>query len=362
MIAFGVTLAVVVISFLDPLLMAFGSTPNVLPYAQTYTGITTLGIPFIILTTGGSQLVRADGSPGYSMACLLSGAILNTILDPVLIFGENMGIAGGAIATVLGQILSAVMVILYFRRFKTLKLTKKHLRPHWSYAKMIFTLGMAACFNQLAMTAVQITMNNTLTYYGGLSHYGSEIPLAVVGIITKVNILFMGFAIGVAQGCQPIVGFNYGARNYERVKKAFSKAAMIVLIISIAAFLCFELFRRQIVSAFGEGSEDYFEFAERYFRIFMLLTFANGMQPLISNFFTSIGKATRGILLSLTRQIIFLLPLILIFPIFWGIDGVMYAGPIADAAAAILAVALVIGELRNMEKRDPRNKAALGTA
>lgn len=362
MIAFGVTLAVVVIAFLDPLLMAFGSTPNVLPYAQTYTGITTLGIPFIILTTGGSQLVRADGSPGYSMACLLSGAILNTILDPVLIFGANMGIAGGAIATVLGQILSAVMVILYFRRFKTLKLTKKHLRPHWSYAKMIFTLGMAACFNQLALTAVQITMNNTLTYYGGLSHYGSEIPLAVVGIITKVNILFLGFAIGVAQGCQPIVGFNYGARNYERVKKTFSKATVIVLAISIAAFLAFQLFPRQIVSAFGEGSEDYFEFAERYFRIFMLLTFANGMQPLISNFFTSIGKATRGILLSLTRQIIFLLPLILIFPIFWGIDGVMYAGPIADGAAAILAVALVIGELRNMEKRDPRNRAALGTA
>ncbi len=354
MLAFGVTLAVLVIAMLHPLLMAFGATDNVLPYAQTYTGITTLGIPLVILTTGGSQLIRADGSPTYSMACMLTGAVINMVLDPLFIFGFDMGIAGAAIATVMGQAISAVMVILYFRRFQTLKLTKTYFRPHGEYAKMIFSLGAAACFNQLAMTAVQIAMNNTLTYYGALSHYGSEIPLACVGVITKVNIVFMAFILGISQGCQPINGFNYGARNYARVKKTYFTATVIVLIISAVAFLCFQLFPQQIISIFGQGSEAYYEFAERYFRIFMLLTFLNGIQPVTANFFTSIGKATRGILLSLTRQIIFLLPLILIFPAIWGIDGVMYAGPIADGAAAILAAALVTGELKNMEKRDTR--------
>lgn len=348
MIVCGVLLTSVVIIFLEPLMFAFGATDQVLDYAMTYTGITAFGLPFMILSTGCSNLIRSDGSPLYSMLCILSGAILNTILDPLFIFGFGMGIEGAAIATVIGQIVSGICCLFYLKRFKNIKLTKAHFKIKSIYFKAIAALGAAACFNQLAMTVVQITMNNTLRYYGGLSIYGREIPLACVGVITKVNIVFLSFSLGISQGSQPIIGFNYGAQNYARVKETYKKAAIAITCIAVCASLCFQLFPREIVSVFGQGSEEYFTFAQRYFRIFMMMTFINGIQPLTSNFFTSIGKAKMGIIMSLTRQIIFLLPLIIILPIFLGIDGVMYAGPIADSVAAFLAITFIIREFKKM--------------
>lgn len=213
---------------------------------------------------------------------------------------------------------------------------------------MIASLGVASCINQISMAAVQITMNNTLRYYGAASVYGTDIPLACVGVISKVNMVFMAICIGTSQGCQPIWGFNYGAGSYARVKETYYKAFRISLVIGILFFLCFQFFPRQLVGIFGTGSEEYFRFAERYFRIFMFLTFLNGIQPMSSGFFTSIGKAKLGIAVSLTRQVVFLLPLILIFPIFMGIDGVMYAGPIADGAAALVAIICAVREIRGM--------------
>lgn len=210
---------------------------------------------------------------------------------------------------------------------------------------------MASFFNQLAMVAVQIVMNNTLTYYGALSQYGQDIPLACVGVVTKVNMLIMGFTIGISQGCQPIFSFNYGARNYPRVKEAYRKAVTAATLICSIAFVCFQLFPRQIIGIFGTGSNAYFHFAERYFRIFLFMTFANAFQPISTNFFTSIGKAKRGILISLTRQVLFLIPLVLIFPLFMGIDGVMYAGPISDAAAVAVAITMVLREMRRMPEQ-----------
>lgn len=347
----GVVLSAIVLIFLEPLMLAFGATEQVLSYALTYTGIVALGFPFLIFSSGASQLVRADGSPTYSMICVLSGAAINTVLDPILIFGFNMGMAGAAIATVAGQVVSCILVICYLTRFKTFRFSKHYLRPRLKHAKAIVSLGSASCFNQLAMATTQIIMNNTLTYYGALSEYGSEIPLACVGVISKVNIVVIGFAVGVSQGCQPIYGFNYGAKIYDRVIKTLKTATVIVTAMMTAAFICFQLFPRQIISIFGQEDELYFTFAIRYFRIFMFTTCINGIIPLTSNFFTSIGKATRGIFLSLTRQVIFLIPLILIFPIFLGIDGVMYAGPIADTAAVIVAGCLVFPELRRMKKQ-----------
>ena len=347
---FGIALAAAVLLFLNPLLLLFGATEEVLPYAQSYTGITAFGIPLLIFTTGGSHMIRADGSPRYAMYCMLSGALLNTVLDPLFIFRLDMGIAGAALATVLGQAVSAGMAISYFPRFRSVRITWRLLRPRGDCMRAIAALGAAACFNQLAMTLVQITMNNTLTFYGALSDYGQNIPLACVGVISKVNVVLMAFIIGTAQGCQPICGFNYGAKNYPRVKKTYLTAAAVVTAISTAAFLCFQIFPRQIVAIFGEGSEAYFHFAERYFRIYMMLVFLNGIQPLTANFFTSIGKAKMGILMSMTRQILFLLPLIVIFPRFFGIDGVMYAGPIADGVAALLSAFLAGRELYDMGK------------
>ena len=296
----GVIIAAVVLVFLDPLLHLFGVTTKILPYAQDYTGITAFGIPFLILTTGGNHLIRADRSPTYSMTCMLTGAIINMVLDPLFIFGF-----------------------------------------HW---------GMASCINQIAMAVVQITMNNTLRYYGAASVYGTDIPLACVGVISKVNMVFMAIAIGISQGCQPIWGYNYGAGSYDRVKRTYWKAFRVAMTVGIVFFLCFQFFPTQLVSIFGTGSKEYYEFAARYFRIFMFMTFVNGIQPMSSGFFTSIGKAKLGIVVSLTRQVIFLLPLILIFPIFMGIDGVMYAGPIADAAAGIVAIGFAVKEIRAMDK------------
>lgn len=349
MVIGGIVLVILVRLFLEPLLLAFGANGDVLPYALTYTGITAFGFPMLILTTGGSHLIRADGSPKYAMACTVSGAVLNAVLDPIFIFGMDMGMAGAAWATVIGQTVSAAMAILYFRRFKTVPLLREYFRPKLILAKAIASLGMASCFNQLAMMTVQIAMNNTLTHYGALSQYGSSIPLACVGVISKVNVVYMSFMLGISQGCQPIFGFNYGAKNYARVKETYKKAAVAATAVSIVAFLCFQLFPRQIVGIFGEGSEAYFHFAERYLRIYMMITFLNGIQPLTANFFTSIGKAKMGIVISLTRQVLLLLPLILIFPIFMGIDGVVFAGPVADTAAAVLAILLVRREMRKMD-------------
>ncbi len=359
----GTVLSIVVIIFLKPLLYVFGTTDNVYPYALAYTRIVTAGYPLIIFTIGSGQLIRADGSPRYSMICVLAGAVLNTVLDPLFIFVFNMGIAGAAWATVIGQAVSAVLVIRYFFRFKTLKLGWNFLRPRLHDVGAILSLGVAAFFNQISMAIVQVLLNNALTHYGALSPYGSDIPLACVGVISKVNILFIGLTIGIAQGCQPINGFNYGAKNYGRVKETYTKGLLAATGVSILFFLLFQIFPRAIVSIFGQGSELYFEFAERYMRIFMLLTFINGIQPVTANFFTSIGKAKIGLFISLTRQLIFLLPLILFLPLFWGIDGLMYAGPIADGIAGILAIAFALRELRLLTlAQNERNAAELPAA
>ena len=355
----GTALSIIVIIFLQPLLYAFGTTDSVYPYALAYTRIVTAGYPLIIFSIGCGQLIRADGSPTYSMICVLSGAILNIGLDALFVFGFKMGIAGAAWATVIGQAVSATLVVRYFFRFKTIKLERRHFKPLAPDVWAILSLGVAAFFNQISMAVVQVAMNNTLTYYGGLSQYGSDIPLACVGVISKVNILFIGFTIGIAQGCQPINGFNYGAKNYGRVKETYTKGLLAATAVSILFFLLFQIFPHAIVSIFGQGSELYFEFAERYMRIFMLLTFINGIQPVTANFFTSIGKAKVGLFISLTRQLIFLLPLILILPLFWGIDGLMYAGPVADGIAGILAIAFALREMRLLTRAQQEKDRAL---
>lgn len=344
----GVILCVAVQLFLRPMMLLFGATPDVIDYACTYTRITSIGFPFLIVTIGGSNLIRADGSPKFSMLCNLVGAIVNTILDPLFIFVFHMGMAGAALATITGQILSFALVVFYLRGFKTLPLSLSDLKPNMACWARIAALGATPAFNQVAMMVVQIVMNNTLTHYGSNSVYGSDIPLACAGIISKVNMLFFSFVIGISQGLQPIVSFNFGAQKYDRVKDAYKKAVFAATAISIVAFLCFQSFPRQIIGIFGSGSEEYLHFAERYFRIFLFFTFLNGIQPVSSNFFTSIGAPKKGIFLSLTRQIIFLLPLLLIFPYLFGIDGVMYTAPIADLAAASVSIVMVVREFKIM--------------
>lgn len=349
----GVALALVCFAFLEPLLLAFGATEQVMPYAIPYTMVIVLGLPFAIFSTGACHIIRADGAPRFSMLCMLAGAVFNLIFDPIFIFVFDWGISGIAWATTLGQVLSAAIALLYLRKnLRSAPLTRKSFRPQGRCLRAIAALGMASCFNQLAITAMQITLNNTMRHYGAASIYGSEIPLAIAGVISKINMLSMGFCIGIAQGCQPIHGYNFGAGNYARVRETLKKAITAATIISVFFFALFQLFPRQLLSIFGDGSEEYFAFGTRYFRIFMFMTFANGIQPVTANFFTSIGKATRGLFMSLTRQVLLLIPLILLLPMLFGIDGIMYAAPVADAGAFILAALFIFREMRTMGKED----------
>ncbi len=348
----GVILCLITQIFLEPMLIFFGSPENVLGYAKEYVRITAFGFPFLILTTGGAHLVRADGSPRYSMICNLTGAVINTILDPLFIFVFKMGMTGAALATILGQIASAVLILRYLCKYKAGKLTKEFLTPRWSYTGYAMALGLTPFFNQLAMMVVQIVMNNSLTYYGAQSVYGEAIPLASAGVINKVSFMFFAFCIGIAQGMQPIASFNYGAKRYDRVRQVIKISLICGLCICTTAFLMFQIFPRQIIALFGNGSEMYFSFAVRYFKVYLFFIFIGNIQPLSSNFFAAIGKPGKGTFLSLTRQIIFLLPLIVIFPRFLGIDGIMYAGPVADFMAASIATVMLYKEMKRLKTNE----------
>lgn len=352
LISCGVVLCIVSHLFLTSMLQFFGAPDNVLEYAKTYTSITSFGFPFLILATGGGHLIRADGSPRFSMACNLTGAVINTILDPLFIFGFHWGMAGAAFATIIGQFISAVMAIYYLCHYKTIRLERCHLRPQWEYIRWSMSLGAASCFNQIAMTIVQIVLNKSLTYYGALSIYGESIPLACAGIITKVNQIFFSVIIGLSQSIQPITSFNYGARQYSRVREVYFLAIRIGLIISVLSFAAFQLFPRQIISLFGSGDELYYQFAVSYFRIYFFCTFVNCLQPISSTFFTAIGKPIKGMFLSMTRQILFLLPLILILPLLFGINGILFSGPIADGVAAVVSIIMIYMEMRDMRQKE----------
>ncbi|WP_157148524.1 MATE family efflux transporter [Brachyspira pilosicoli] len=347
---FSLVLTIIVKVFVKKIMYMFGSTEEVLSYAVKYSSITSTGFLPFIFSSMMSHIIRADGSPRYSMMSVLSGAIANTILDPIFIFYFKMGIAGAALATIIGQFISFALTFKYIFKMKNITLNKESFLLKINNVIKIFTLGLSGGFNQLAMMAVQITMNNVLSYYGNQSIYGGNIPLAVSGIIIKINMIIMAFIIGTGQGSQPIIGFNYGARNYKRVIDTYKLSVFITTMMAIIASILFQLFPRQIVSMFGDGSELYFSFAEEYMRIYMLFMVVNGVQPVTGSFFTSIGKAFKGAFIAMTRQIIFLLPLIIILPKIFGIDGVMYAGPIADAMALIVTILFITKEIKNIKK------------
>lgn len=347
---FSIILTIIVKVFVKKIMYMFGSTEEVLSYAIKYSSITSTGFLPFIFSSMMSHIIRADGSPRYSMMSVLSGAIANTILDPIFIFYFKMGIAGAALATIIGQFISFALTFKYIFKMKNITLNKESFLLKINNVIKIFTLGLSGGFNQLAMMAVQITMNNVLSYYGNQSIYGGNIPLAVSGIIIKINMIIMAFIIGTGQGSQPIIGFNYGARNYKRVIYTYKLSVFITTMMAIIASILFQLFPRQIVSMFGDGSELYFSFAEEYMRIYMLFMVVNGVQPVTGSFFTSIGKAFKGAFIAMTRQIIFLLPLIIILPKIFGIDGVMYAGPIADAMALIVTILFIRREIKNIKK------------
>lgn len=345
----GLVYLIVGEGLLTPLLYIFGSTDEVMPYAKQYSAIVLIGMPFLILTNGISNLIRADGSPKYSMICMLTGAILNTILDPVFIFLLDWGVFGAALATIIGQIISFILALRYLWHFRTVKLDRTCFRLDLRDSLRTLYMGTSSCINQVAITFVQIVLNNSLTYYGALSVYGKDIPLAACGIVMKTNAILLSIIVGISQGVQPIIGFNYGAGKYGRVKEAYLLAIKWNFAVSAAGFCLFQFLPGPIVSIFGEGEPLYFEFAILFMRTFLFMVIVNGVQLLSSNFFTAIGKALRGLLLSLTRQVFFLIPLILLLPLKFGIYGVLLAGPIADFIAFVVSALAVRREFRRMD-------------
>ena len=352
----GVCLALTVGVFTPWLVRLFGSTEEVYPYALTYIRIIAVGMPFLALTSGGTLLVRSDGSPRYALWCSLSGVLLNFVLDWLFLFPLGMGVGGAALATVLGQILSALLLMRYLLHFKTGRLERRHFRVSRARLGQIAAIGAAASFNQAAMMVMNTVRNNVLRKYGALSIYGASEALAASGVVYKVNHLFYSTVIGCGTGASPIMSFNYGARKYRRVMKTYSLILRYALIVGVAETVIFWLFPDPILRLFGSGALGYRDFALRYMHIFMLLVVIQGVPTASMHVMTAVGKAKRGILISLSKQVA-LIALLLVLPLAFGIDGVLYAGPAADVLAAATSFFVLRPEFCAMREAAERLEA-----
>ncbi len=351
-VVLGLGLGTVVVLLRTPILLLCGATETVLPYAQPYLGITAYGLPFLLFTTAGSMLIRADGSPSYSMFCMVSGAVVNVVLDWMFMFVFHWGIQGAAAATVAGQVLSCLLCLRYFTRFRAFPIRRSMLRPHKGYVGRLTRLGIPNFLNQSMMMIVNITLNNALAHYGAATVYGSDIPLAVSGVVAKLNSILIACTAGLGSGCQPIFSFNMGAGKYSRLREAYRQGLKVVMCVNLTAFFVFQCFPRQITAIFGTGSELYYQFAEQYLRIYMMMTCIMGIQPLTVNYFTSTGHVKQGTIITLSRQAFTRLPMLLILPPFLGLDGVLIAGPAADFLAVALSLWMVRRSFRRLPKTD----------
>jgi putative MATE family efflux protein len=343
----GVIIATLVFLFTPFFVHLFGATDEVFPYALTYMRLIAPGLPFLAITSGGTLLIRSDGSPRYALFCSLAGVALNFVLDYLFLFPLNMGIAGAALATVTGQIVSALLVAGYMVRFKTGKLVRHHFAVTVSKIAQIASIGAAGSLNQAAMFVMNLVLNSSLSRYGALSSYGGSEALAAAGVVTKINFLFYSTIIGCSIGGQPIMGFNFGAGNYDRVKKTSYLIFRYAFFIGAVETACFWLFPHQILSLFGGGAGGYEEFALRYMHEFMLLVVLAGVLPVSMNTMVSIKQPRKGIIISLSKQLV-LITLLLILPRFMGINGVLCSGPIADFLVAVAALVVIRGAFRTL--------------
>ena len=349
----GILMLVVSLMFLNPILTVFGATDKLRPYALDYGYIIAIGLPFTMISTALNSMIRADGNPKFAMFSMLLGAVLNTILDPVFIFLFHMGVQGAAIATVLGQVASFVVSAVYLTRFKTFRFDASALKLDGRICGSVLSLGVSSFITQISITIVMAVTNNLLAAYGAGSIYGSEIPITAMGIVMKVNQIMISILVGIAAGAQPILGYNYGARNLARVKKTFALAIAAAEVVAVVALLIFQCFPMAVVSLFGSEEGLYNEFAVRCFRIFLLLCPLNGFQTVAAIYLQAVGKPMKAAIVSLSRQIIFLVPAAIILPIFLGVTGVLWSGPVADGLAFVLSLAFIAGEMRQLREEKP---------
>lgn len=346
--------------FLPQLLNIFGCTDNLRQYALDYGYIIALGLPFTMIGVALNSIIRADGNPRYSMTSMVAGAILNTILDPIFIFIFNMGVKGAAIATVISQFLTFILNFIYIRKFETITISKDNLKIDFSIMKKIFMLGVSSFITQMSFVFVVAVENNLLKKYGVSSKFGADIPITVLGIVMKINQILTSIILGICIGSQPIVGYNYGAEKYDRVKSTLKRILLICALVSTFAFILFQTVPDKLIAIFGSSNDSvYVEFACLSFRIYLALCILNGVQIPSGIFFQAIGKSVKSAILSLSRQIVLLIPAMIILSSIFGIEGVLYAGPCADGIAFIISLILLIIEIKALGKNKKESNALI---
>ncbi len=352
-IVISILFCIFALLFLPNLLNLFGCTKTLQTFAQDYGYIIAMGIPFMMIGTTFNSIIRADGSPKYAMASMVVGALLNVILDPIAIFVLNLGVKGAALATIISQFVTFLMNILYIRKFKSIEMNKQTMTFSIESAKKVSLLGISSFITQMSIVVIIAVQNNLLSKYGAMSKYGSEIPITVLGIVMKINQILTSIIIGIAAGSSPIVGFNYGAKKYDRVGKTLKIVLSLSICISTIAFILFQTIPERLIGLFGSGDQLYNEFACLTFRIFLLLTILNGIQIASGIFFQAIGKSGKSALLSLSRQILIFIPAAFLLSYLFGVMGLLYAGPVADLLAFIISAVLLYLEAKQL-KAEPQ--------
>lgn len=350
----SIVFSIIIYLLLPNLVYLLGCTENVYHYALDYGRIILIGAPFMITYSAIASIIRADGSPKYSMILLVVGAIINIILDPILIFNFNMGVKGGAIATVVGQIVSCIMALVYIPKIKSVKLEKSDFKLDKSITRTL-GLGLSSFITQATVLALFVFMNNIMTKYGATSKFGSDIPLSVYGVISKINSLYISTILGISIGSQPIIGFNYGAGNYSRVRETLKKVLVINMIVGIIFNTIFFLFPTELAGIFiskTDPSYDLFmEFAVLMCRSFLLVCCLNFLEMTTSIVVQSLGNVKKATAVSFIRQIILFIPIALILCILCkkGIYGALYAGCISDSITFVISIFILLSEYKKLK-------------
>lgn len=347
-ILISIAISITTFIFLPSIITFFGCTPNVYDYALAYGRIIIIGAPALIIYTALASIIRSDGSPQYSMTFLVIGAIINVILDAIFILGLKWGVEGGALATIIGQYISMIMALLYLRKFKNFQLKLKDYKINKSIFKVIL-YGLSSFITQITVLILFVFMNNMLTKYGAMTKFGEDIPLSAYGIMSKVNNLLISSILGIAIGAQPIIGFNYGAGNKKRVKEALKKIYIVNLSIGIIFNIIYLAFPAELVSLFGSGDNPlYIEFSIQLFRTFLMISFINTFEITTSIVIQSLGNAKKASACTFIRQILLFIPLALILSKYFGLNGILYAGPIADLLCFLIVLFIFISEYKKL--------------
>ena len=350
----GLLMIAVIYPIKVPMLNLFGATENTLGYAIEYLDIILAMIPVYILCNMMNSIIRADGSPAWAMISMLLGAITNIILDPVFIFGFGMGMTGAALATVIGQGVTFAATVSYFFRTKTFKLTPKSFKPRPEAIGKIVGLGISTFITQVAIVIVAIVCNVQFAKYGAMSEYGADIPIAIVGIQSKVFTVVINLVVGVALGCQPIISYNMGAEKYDRVRELYKKRMILTVAVGVLFTLLFELAPDLIIGMFGVPSnipnpDEYWRFGEKTMRIFLSLISVSCVVKMNSIFFQAVGKPIFAVVSSTVRDMVCFLPLVLILPLISpDVELLLYAAPIADLISVVVTAGLSITFIRSL--------------